>query len=81
MFYYVLLKFFDKKVFDEQMITEALKKYNSIPLPKEQGNRRTIREAMEELLFENREDFFHKENVDILEEAATLYMERVQEYI
>ena len=81
MFYYVLLKFFDKKVFDEQMITEALKKYNKIPLPKEQNNKRTIREAMEELLFENREDFFHKENVDILEESATLYMERVQKYI
>ena len=81
MFYYVLLKFFDKKVFDEQMITEALKKYDKIPLLEEQSSRKTIRDSMEELLFENRGDFFHKENVDILEQSAILYMKRIKEYI
>lgn len=81
MFYYVLLKFFDKKVFDEQMITEALKKYNKIPSVEEQSNNRTIRDSIEELLFENRGDFFHKENVDILEQSAILYMKRIKEYI
>jgi hypothetical protein len=30
MLYYFLLKIFDKKVFDEEMITEALKKYDKI---------------------------------------------------
>lgn len=81
MFYYVLLIFFDKKVFDEQMITEALKKYDKIPSVEEQSNKRTIRDSIEELLYENREDFFHKENVDILEQSAILYMKRVKEYI
>ncbi|MCK9272379.1 hypothetical protein M0P65_02420 [Candidatus Gracilibacteria bacterium] len=81
MLYYFLLKIFDKKVFDEEMITEALKKYDKISPDKGQKRAGSIRGSIEKLLIDNVNDMFYEENLNILEEAVILYIKRVEDYI
>lgn len=81
MVYYLLLKYLNKEVFDEQKVAEILHSCDEVVLSHWKNHKELIWKLMQLKWNEFKDNFFYEEFLKILEKATLLYIQKIDTFI